>query len=877
MSKLVYDFSEGSTEMKELLGGKGANLSEMTGIGLPVPPGFVITTDACLEYFENNSQLTEEMKQQIFENIEALEEKTGKKLGNKENPLLISVRSGAVVSMPGMMDTVLNIGLNDETVEGLARRTGNPRFAYDSYRRLLQMFGEVVLSISAHKFDRYYENIKEKYEAEEDTDLTAENIQEIITEFKDIIARESGSPFPQDPQKQILEAVRAVFDSWNNERAKSYRRLNNIPHDLGTAVTVQTMVFGNIGENSATGVAFTRNPSTGENKVYGEFLPNAQGEDVVAGIRTPKDIEELNELMPEAYQEFMEIVDRLEEHYRDMQDIEFTIEEGQVYILQTRTGKRTAKASVKIATDMFEEGLIDRQAALMRVDPEQLEQLLHPSFDAEEVDEAEEITTGLAASPGAATGKVYFTSNEAVKATERGEKVILVRAETSPEDIEGMAAAEGILTSRGGMTSHAAVVARGMGKCCVAGAGEVIVEEENKRFSIGDKVYTQGDIISLNGSTGKVYEGSIKTMATQLSDDFLQLLDWADKERELGVMANADTPEDAKAALEFGAEGIGLCRTEHMFFEQDRISAVREMIIARNKQEREKALDKLFPHQKDDFCDIFTVMEGKKVVIRLLDPPLHEFLPEGEEEIKDIASTLDVKVDTIKENISELEEVNPMLGHRGCRLGISYPEIYEMQIRAIISAALKVKEEKNLEVKPFIMIPLVGIPRELTWLRERAEDVIEEELKSANTEIQYSIGTMIEVPRAAMAADKIAREADFFSFGTNDLSQLTFGFSRDDAGKFLKEYEEKGILDRDPFIELDKNGVGEIMKIAVKSGRKVDPDLELGICGEHGGNPPSVEYCHNLNLDYVSCSPFRLPIARVAAAQSAIKEKNEEE
>ncbi len=874
MKKLIYDFSQGSREMKDLLGGKGANLSEMTSIGLPIPPGFVLTTEACLEYFENNSSISQELEQQIFEHLETLEEKTGKKLGDPDDPLLVSIRSGAVVSMPGMMDTVLNIGLNDDTVEGLSKRTNNPRFAYDSYRRLLQMFGEVVLGITSHKFSHALEEVKEENDISKDTEMSVENLQKVIKNYKDIIARESEKSFPQDPQEQMLEAIRAVFDSWNNQRAKSYRKLNDIPDDLGTAVNVQTMVFGNIGENSGTGVAFTRNPSTGENEVYGEFLSNAQGEDVVSGTRTPKDIKELQDLMPEPYQEFTEIVDTLEEHYKDMQDIEFTIEEGQIYILQTRTGKRTAKASVKIAVDMVDEGLIDKETALMRVEPEKLEQLLHPSFDDQEMEKAKEITTALAASPGAATGKIYFTPEEAVRASEQGEKVILVRNETSPEDIEGMDAAEGILTIRGGMTSHAAVVARGMGKCCVAGAGDLVVDEENKQLWKDDEVYQQGDVISLNGNTGKVYASSIKTRATELSEDFNRLTSWAEKIRNLGIMANADTPEDARTALELGAEGIGLCRTEHMFFEQERISAVREMIIAQSRQKREKALQKLLPYQKEDFYNIFSTMKEKKVVIRLLDPPLHEFLPEADAEIEALAENLETTPDKIKEKLNELDEVNPMLGHRGCRLGISYPEIYNMQVKAIASAAISIKQDKNLEVKPFIMIPLVGITEELTRLRENAEKVIEKQIKEKNTYLDYHIGTMIEVPRAAFVADKIAEQADFFSFGTNDLSQLTYGFSRDDAGKFLKEYEEKGIINRDPFTELDREGVGKVMEIAVNSGRETNPDLEVGICGEHGGNPPSIEFCQQLNLDYVSCSPFRIPLANIAAAQAAIKEKS---
>ena len=876
MKKYVYDFSEGSTDMKNLLGGKGANLSEMKNIGLPVPPGFVVSTEACMEYFQRSRKIFPGLREEIFAHLRDLEEKTDKGFGDPQNPLLVSLRSGAVVSMPGMMDTVLNIGLNDRTVAGLRKKTDNPRFALDSYRRLLQMFGEVVLKISARKFDTVLEDVKDQNDLEKDTELSPHHLESIIERFKEVIEKNSGSPFPQKPQEQLMEGIKAIFDSWNNKRAKSYRRLHDLPDDLGTAVSVQTMVFGNTGSNSATGVAFTRNPSTGENSIYGEFLTNAQGEDVVAGIRTPRDIEELAEIMPEAYEEFTEIVDIIENHYKDMQDIEFTIEEGEVFVLQTRTGKRTARASVKIATDMVDEGIIDRDTALLRVDPDQLEQLLHPSFDPEDIDESRIITTALAASPGAATGKIYFTPEKAVKASERGEKVILVRSETSPDDIEGMAAAEGILTSRGGMTSHAAVVARGMGKCCVAGAGELIVEEDKGVFWKGDKVFKEGDIISLNGNTGSVYEGRIKTEAAELSEDFRRIMNWADEARQLGILANADTPEDARTAVEFGAEGIGLCRTEHMFFEQERIQPVREMIMARSQGEREKALEQLLPYQKEDFRGIFEVMESRKVVIRLLDPPLHEFLPAEDEDINRLAEKQNTSSDRIREKIKELEEVNPMLGHRGCRLGISYPEIYEMQVKAIISAALEIKAESGHEVKPFIMIPLVGINEELVELRERTENIAEKICSEYEEDIEFSVGTMIEIPRACVVADRLAEKADFFSFGTNDLTQLTYGFSRDDAGMFLQEYQQKKILSRDPFKELDREGVGSLMEMAVKRGRKTSPDLEVGICGEHGGNPPSVEFCHRLDLDYVSCSPFRLPLASISAARAAIKDKTEE-
>ncbi|WP_369834906.1 pyruvate, phosphate dikinase [Halanaerobium sp. MA284_MarDTE_T2] len=870
LKKYIYSFEEGKKEMKSLLGGKGANLAEMTNIGLPVPPGFTITTEACIRYLEMDETLEESIKEGIFEHMKELEEKIGKNFGDLEDPLLVSVRSGAVISMPGMMDTVLNLGLNDKSVEALAERTNNPRFAYDSYRRLIQMFGNVVLGIPGYQFDNFLEKKKEKNGYDNDTELTVEDLKDIIDDYKKLIKKKTNIEFPQDPNEQLLMAVKAVFSSWNNSRAISYRNINDIPHDLGTAVNIQAMVFGNIGENSGTGVAFTRNPATGENKVFGEFLLNAQGEDVVAGIRTPKDISELKELMPEVYEEFMDVTETLEQHYKDMQDIEFTIQEGNLFLLQTRTGKRTADAAVNIAVDMEEEGLIDKETAIMRIDPEDISQLLHPNFKDEELEKADILAKGLAASPGAATGKVYFTSEEAAEAAEDGEKVILVRKETSPEDIEGMVKAEGILTSRGGMTSHAAVVARGMGKCCVAGAGEIKVDEANKQFTVDDRVFKEGDFVSLNGTTGEVYAGIVETTDAFLTENFKILMEWSDEYRKLGVWTNADTPHDAEVALDFGAEGIGLCRTEHMFFDSERIMAVREMIVSSSKSKRMKALDKLFPYQKEDFKGIFKVMKDLNVTIRLLDPPLHEFLPNTEKDIKALAKELSITADELKRTVEDLKEMNPMLGHRGCRLGITYPEIYEMQVRAIISAAVEVKQEEGYDVKPDIMIPLIGTEKELVILRKMAVEIAEELISEAGVDINYSVGTMIEVPRAALLADKIAKHADFFSFGTNDLTQMTFGFSRDDAGKFIGEYVDEEILPKDPFSVLDQEGVGKLMEMAVKMGRKSNKDLKVGICGEHGGEPASIDFCHRTGLNYVSCSPYRVPIARLAAAQSAI-------
>jgi len=871
LKKYVYAFEEGKKEMKSLLGGKGANLAEMSKIGLPVPPGFTITTEACIHYIEIGEKLEDSLKESIFEHLSDLEDAIGKDFGDVNDPLLVSVRSGAVISMPGMMDTILNLGLNDKSVEGLAKKTSNPRFAYDSYRRLIQMFGNVVLGIPGYEFDNYLERKKEKKNYDNDTDLTVDDLKDIIKDFKALIKNRKDIEFPQKPEEQLLMAIKAVFSSWNNNRAISYRNHNDIPHDLGTAVNVQTMVFGNIGDNSGTGVAFTRNPATGENKVFGEFLLNAQGEDVVAGIRTPKNISELKELMPEVYEEFMEVTETLEQHYKYMQDIEFTIQEGDLFLLQTRTGKRTADAAINIAVDMEEEGLIDKETAIMRIDPEDISQLLHPNFKEDELEKADLLATGLAASPGAAIGKIYFNSEDAAEAAADGEDVILVRKETSPEDIEGMVKSNGILTSRGGMTSHAAVVARGMGKCCVAGAGDIQVDESTRQFFVDDRVFNEGDYISLNGSTGEVYAGIVETTDAHLTDNFKMLMEWSDEYRDMGVYTNADTPNDAQVAVDFGAEGIGLCRTEHMFFDSERIMSVREMIVADSKKKRKKALDKLFPYQKEDFKGIFKVMQDRNVTVRLLDPPLHEFLPQNERDIKNLAGELSISVEELRRTISDLEEMNPMLGHRGCRLGISYPEIYEMQVKAIISAAIEVKEEDGYDVKADIMIPLVGTDKELEILREKSEKVAAELLDNTDTEINYTIGTMIEIPRAALLADRIAKFADFFSFGTNDLTQMTYGFSRDDAGKFISEYLEQEIFAKDPFQVLDQDGVGKLIENTVKLGREEKPGLKIGICGEHGGEPSSIEFCHKNNLNYVSCSPYRVPIARLAAAQSAIK------
>ncbi|GAB6117475.1 pyruvate, phosphate dikinase [Thermoanaerobacter brockii subsp. lactiethylicus] len=873
--KYVYLFSEGDASMRELLGGKGANLAEMTKLGLPVPQGFTVTTEACTRYYQDGKTIAPEIVEQIYEYMAKLEEITGKKFGDPTNPLLVSVRSGARVSMPGMMDTILNLGLNDETVEGLAKATNNERFAYDSYRRFIQMFSDVVMGIDKNKFEAILDEIKEENGAKFDTDLTAENLKEVVKRFKELYKKEMGVDFPQDPKDQLLEAVKAVFRSWDNPRAIVYRRLNDIPSDWGTAVNVQSMVFGNMGNDSGTGVAFTRNPATGEKALFGEFLMNAQGEDVVAGIRTPQPISTLKETMPEVYNQFVEIAEKLEKHYKDMQDIEFTIERGKLYMLQTRNGKRTAQAALKVAVDLVAEGLIDEKTAVLRVDPKQLDQLLHPTFEPNALKAAKPVAKGLPASPGAASGKVYFTADEAIEAAKsRGEKVILVRTETSPDDIEGMSVAQGILTTRGGMTSHAAVVARGMGTACVVGCGDAKIDEQAKVMRIGDIEVHEGDYISIDGSTGNVYIGEIKTVTPELTGDFATLMSWADKYRKLKVKTNADIPRDAKVAVQFGAEGIGLCRTEHMFFDEDRIPAMREMIVSKTEEQRRKALEKLLPMQRSDFEGLFEVMGEFPVTIRLLDPPLHEFLPHTDEEIKELAENMGITFEELKATVESLKEFNPMLGHRGCRLAITYPEIAEMQTRAIIEAAINVKKKTGKDVKPQIMIPLVGELKELKYLKDIIVKVADEVIKENNVEIKYLVGTMIEVPRAALTADQIAKEAEFFSFGTNDLTQMTFGFSRDDAGKFLETYYEKKIYEFDPFAKLDQEGVGKLVEMGTKLGKQTRPDLEVGICGEHGGDPSSIEFCHKVGLDYVSASPYRVPIARLAAAQAAIKYDN---
>ena len=870
--KYVYLFSEGGASMRNLLGGKGANLAEMTSLGLPVPQGFTVTTEACTRYYEDGETIAPEIVEQIYDAMEKLEGIVGKKFGDVNNPFLVSVRSGARVSMPGMMDTVLNLGLNDETVEGLAKLTNNERFAYDSYRRFIQMFSDVVMGIEKSHFDEIMDDIKAKNGITDDSDLTAENLKEMVKRFKDLYKSIQGEDFPQDPKAQLLAAVEAVFRSWNNPRAIVYRRMNDIPGDWGTAVNVQAMVFGNMGEDSGTGVAFTRNPATGENKLYGEYLINAQGEDVVAGIRTPEPIDKLKEVMPEIYDQFVEIAEKLEKHYKDMQDMEFTIEKGKLYMLQTRNGKRTAAAALKIAVDLVNEGLITKEQALLQIDPKQLDTLLHPTLEPNALKAATPIAKGLPASPGAATGRVYFTAEAAAEAANNGEKVILVRQETSPEDIEGMYAAEGILTSRGGMTSHAAVVARGIGTCCVAGCGEAQINEATKTMTIAGKTFKEGDYISLDGSTGYVYEGELPTQAPEVSGNFATLMEWADEFRRLEIRTNADTPRDAKQALEFGAQGIGLCRTEHMFFEEDRIPAMREMIIARNEEERRKALEKLLPMQKGDFKAIYEVMGDRPVTIRLLDPPLHEFLPHTDAEIRALATDMGLTFEELKATIVELQELNPMLGHRGCRLAVTYPEIAEMQTRAIIEAAVEVREEKGYNILPEIMIPLVGDVKELRYVKDVVVRTAEAVMEEKGVKVSYEVGTMIEVPRAALLADEIAKEAEFFSFGTNDLTQMTFGFSRDDVAKFLDDYYDKQIFESDPFARVDQKGVGKLVKMAAELGRSARPDIKLGVCGEHGGDPSSIEFFNLVGLDYVSCSPFRVPIARLAAAQAAIKQ-----
>lgn len=869
--KWVYLFKEGSASQKSLLGGKGANISEMININLPVPPGLTVTTEACTEFYKQGEKLSDEIVSQIEENLRFLEKQTGKNFGDEINPLLVSVRSGAAVSMPGMMDTILNLGLTDIAVEGMANKTGNSRFAYDSYRRFIQMFGDVVLSIPKYKFDYVLEDIKEKNNYKYDTELTTEDLKTLVQQFKKIYRDETKTEFPQEPEKQLLMAIEAVFKSWNNARAISYRNLYDISHSIGTAVNVQSMVFGNMGDTSGTGVAFTRNPSTGEKKVFGEFLMNAQGEDVVAGIRTPLTIDKLNDVMPEIYAQFMETANVLEQHYRDMQDIEFTIEQGKLYMLQTRSGKRTAEAALRVAVEMVREGLISKEEAVMRIEPKSLDQLLHPRFDDDDLENSTPIATGLPASPGAATGKIYFTAEESVAAALKGEATILVRKETSPEDIEGMNTAKGILTSRGGMTSHAAVVARGMGKCCVAGCETVYVDEVKKTMVIGDLTLTEGDYISLDGSTGNVYLSSIKTVEPAISGNFGKLMEWADEFRKLGIRTNADTPKDASAAIKFGAEGIGLCRTEHMFFEESRIFSVRKMIISDNVAQREEALAEILPMQKNDFKQLYKIMGPRPVTIRLLDPPLHEFIPHDEEDIIELSKEMHVPISKLKEIIQGLQEFNPMLGHRGCRLAITYPEIARMQTRAIIEAAIETSAEENISVVPEIMVPLVGKKDELEILRELIIETAEKIKAEYNSDLKYLIGTMIEIPRACVTSDEIAQYADFFSFGTNDLTQMTFGYSRDDAGKFLSAYKEVGILEVDPFQSIDQVGVGKLVEMSVKLGKQVKPNMHMGVCGEHGGDPASIEFFHKTGLNYVSCSPFRVPVARLSAAQAAIK------
>ncbi len=870
MKKFVYSFNEGSKDMKDLLGGKGANLAEMTKIGLPVPFGFTVTTEACNRYYDEGKKIGDDIVASIFEKLEELENTTGKKFGDVENPLLVSVRSGAKISMPGMMDTILNLGLNDQTVEGLAALTENPRFAYDSYRRFIQMFGDVVMEIAKTKFDAIFDAKKEEHGYEFDVDLTTEDLKEIIVGYKALVKEEMGRDFPQEPKDQLMEAIMAVFRSWNNDRAILYRQLNEIPDSIGTAVNVQSMVFGNMGETSGTGVAFTRSPVNGEKAIFGEFLVNAQGEDVVAGIRTPQPIAEMAQAFPEVYTEFTRIAELLEKHYTDMQDMECTVERNKLIMLQTRNGKRTAPAADKIAVDMQSEGLIDKETAVMRIEPAQIDQLLHPMFDAEELKEAEKLTKGLPASPGAATGQIYFNASDAETAVANGAKAILVRLETSPEDLAGMVAAEGILTARGGMTSHAAVVARGMGKCCVSGCAEIKVDEESKELTIGEYVFKEGDYISLDGTAGDVLKGQIKTVPPELSGDFAEIMSWADEIRTLKIRTNADNPRDAKQAVEFGAEGIGLCRTEHMFFEEERIPAVRRMILADSEEERREALKFLLPYQKGDFKGIYEAMGDRPVTIRLLDPPLHEFLPHTDEEIKALSEQIGVPYEKLAKKTQELHEFNPMLGHRGCRLAVTYPEIAEMQAEAIIMAAIEVRKEQGLDIIPEIMIPLVGMRKELADVKATVVKTVEAVMEREGVKFDYLIGTMIEIPRAALTADEIAEEAEFFSFGTNDLTQMTFGFSRDDTGKIIKEYREKGIFDDDPFQSIDQVGVGKLVKMAVELGKQTRPSIKLGICGEHGGDPKSIEFCNAVGLQYVSCSPFRVPIARLAAAQAAI-------
>ena len=874
--KYVYAFKEGNANMRNLLGGKGANLAEMTVLGLPIPQGFTVTTEACTEYYNCGKKISSEIEKQIFDALAELEKVQGKKFGDVSDPLLVSVRSGARASMPGMMDTILNLGLNDESVEGFAKKTGNPRFAYDSYRRFIQMYSDVVMEVNKSFFEKIIDEIKEQKGIKYDTELTVDDLKELVKRFKEVYKEHmKGEEFPQDAKVQLMGAVKAVFRSWDNPRAIVYRRMNDIPGDWGTAVNVQAMVFGNMGDTSGTGVAFTRNPSTGEKGIYGEYLINAQGEDVVAGVRTPQPITKLAEDLPECYKEFMEIANKLENHYKDMQDMEFTIQEGKLYFLQTRNGKRTARAAINIACDLVDEGMITPEEAITRIEAKSLDQLLHPMFDDKALKEGIVIGEALPASPGAAAGKVYFTAEEAKKHGKggKGERVILVRLETTPEDIEGMVASQGVLTVRGGMTSHAAVVARGMGTCCVSGCGEITIDEAAKTFTLGGHTIKEGDYISLDGSTGKIYLGDILTVDATVSGNFGRIMAWADEFRRLEIRTNADNPRDTRKAIELGAEGIGLCRTEHMFFDADRIPKIRKMILSETVEDREKALNELIPFQKGDFKAMYKELNGLPMTVRYLDPPLHEFLPSDEEDIKALAKDMNVSVEHLKNKISELHEFNPMMGHRGCRLAVTYPEIAKMQTRALMEAAIEASEEIGKKIVPEIMIPLVGEKKELKFVKDIVIEVAEQVKKEKNSTIEYHIGTMIEIPRAALLADEIATEAEFFSFGTNDLTQMTFGFSRDDAGKFLDAYYQNKIYESDPFARLDQNGVGKLVEMAVKLGKQTRPDLHLGICGEHGGEPSSIEFCHKVGLDYVSCSPYRVPIAKLAAAQAAIKAK----
>ncbi|MGO5165459.1 MULTISPECIES: pyruvate, phosphate dikinase [unclassified Candidatus Paralachnospira] len=875
MAKWVYLFTEGNANMRELLGGKGANLAEMTNLGLPVPQGFTITTEACTQYYEDGRKINDEIMGQIMEYIGKMEEITGKKFGDKENPLLVSVRSGARASMPGMMDTILNLGLNEDVVEVLSKKSGNPRWAWDCYRRFIQMFSDVVMEVGKKYFEQLIDKMKAEKGVTQDVDLTAEDLKELAGQFKAEYKAKIGSDFPDDPKEQLMEAIKAVFRSWDNPRANVYRRDNDIPYSWGTAVNVQMMAFGNMGETSGTGVAFTRNPATGEKKLMGEFLMNAQGEDVVAGVRTPQPIAQLHETMPEVYDQFVKICDTLEDHYRDMQDMEFTIEDKKLYMLQTRNGKRTAKAALKIACDLVDEGMISEEKAVSMIDPRNLDSLLHPQFDTEALKKAEPIAKALAAAPGAACGKIVFTADDAKEWAARGEKVVLVRLETSPEDIEGMKASQGILTVRGGMTSHAAVVARGMGACCVSGCSAIDMDEANKKFTLAGKEYHEGDVISFDGTTGNIYDGAIPTVDAAIAGEFGRIMAWADKYRTMKVRTNADTPADAKKARELGAEGIGLCRTEHMFFEGDRIDAFREMICSDTVEEREAALDKILPVQQGDFEKLYEALEGCPVTIRFLDPPLHEFVPTEEADIKKLADAQGKTVEQIKSIIAGLHEFNPMMGHRGCRLAVTYPEIAKMQTKAIIRAAINVKKaHPDWSIEPELMIPLVGDEKELKYVKKFVVETADAEIAAAGIDMKYEVGTMIEIPRAALTADDIAKDAEFFCFGTNDLTQMTFGFSRDDAGKFLDAYYDAKIFENDPFAKLDQSGVGKLMEMAIELGKKTRPNLHCGICGEHGGDPSSVEFCNKLGLDYVSCSPFRVPIARLAAAQAAIAQKN---